>query len=63
MLLEDKEVQCPYCGETFVTSVDCSVGNQDYIEDCYVCCRPISFRIECDPEGELVNVHTQREND
>ena len=62
-LLEDVEICCPYCGETFVTSIDCSAGDQDYIEDCYVCCRPISFRIECDPEGELVNVHTQREND
>ncbi len=40
------EVQCPYCGETFTTFVDLSTGNSEYIEDCQVCCRPISLHIE-----------------
>ena len=39
------EVQCPYCGEFFTTFVDLSAGNQDYIEDCQVCCQPIQMRL------------------
>jgi hypothetical protein len=63
MLLEEINVQCPYCGESFTTTVDCSAGSQQYTEDCYVCCRPIMFNIEVGTEGNLVNLQTQREND
>ena len=44
-MLETVFVCCPYCGESFDTIVDVSAGSQDYIEDCYVCCRPIEFRV------------------
>jgi len=47
-----RNVQCPYCGETIEVSIDCSVSEQDYIEDCQVCCRPINFSVTVDPEGE-----------
>jgi len=36
---------CPYCGEHFTVLVDCSVPEQQYIEDCEVCCRPIEFHV------------------
>jgi hypothetical protein len=37
-------VSCPYCGETIDTFPDPGGGeNQEYIEDCFVCCRPILF--------------------
>jgi hypothetical protein len=58
-----QSVQCPYCGETFETGVDTSGGSQEYVEDCYVCCRPILFRIEVDVDGELTGLEMQREND
>ena len=58
-----QSVQCPYCGETFETEIDVSGGSQEYIEDCYVCCRPILFRIEVGTEGDLTSLEVQREND
>lgn len=58
-----QSVQCPYCGEMFETEVDASGGSQEYVEDCYVCCRPIQFRVEVDVEGELTGLEVQREND
>jgi len=33
--------QCPYCWEEISMLLDGSVGQQTYIEDCEVCCRPI----------------------
>jgi Cysteine-rich CPXCG len=56
-------VQCPYCGETFETEIDASGGSQEYVEDCYVCCKPIVFRIEVGPNGELTSIEAEREND
>jgi hypothetical protein len=58
-----QSVQCPYCGETFETQIDTSGGSQEYVEDCYVCCKPIVFRIEVDVDGELTGLEVQREND
>ncbi len=46
--LEYLDVQCPYCGEVIGVEIDCTVGNQTYIEDCQVCCRPITLHIELD---------------
>jgi hypothetical protein len=58
-----QSVQCPYCGETFEAEIDASGGNQEYIEDCYVCCRPIVFRIEVSADGEPTVFEVRREND
>jgi hypothetical protein len=58
-----QSVQCPYCGETFETEIDASGGSQEYVEDCYVCCKPIVFRIEIGADGEPVTIETRREND
>jgi len=33
--------------------IDCSVPQQNYIEDCQVCCRPIELDVVVDHQGEL----------
>lgn len=54
-------VQCPYCGQIFEVLVDCSVEHQEYIEDCEVCCRPVSLVIDVTDDGS-VNVETRGED-
>lgn len=46
------DIGCPYCGETIVLFVDGSAGDQHYIEDCQVCCRPIQVTVTLDADGE-----------
>lgn len=58
---ESTNIQCPYCGESIEIVVDCSVARQTYIEDCEVCCRPISLTVEVDPEG-MPSVEASRED-
>lgn len=50
--LIEMNVDCPYCGEQFVTLVDTSGGASEYIEDCVVCCQPIEFDLYFDSDGE-----------
>jgi len=58
--LSPKAIQCPYCGETIEIVVDCSIPEQNYIEDCQVCCQPINFSVNVvDPE----NIHVQVNRD
>ena len=50
-ILIEQSVQCPYCGETIDLLIDDSIPQQDYIEDCQVCCRPINLKVEVEPGG------------
>ncbi len=63
MLETSVNVDCPYCGEPFDTVIDCSAGNQTYVEDCPVCCRAMEISTEIDYEGQLQAVHIKREDD
>ena len=62
MLTEHRD-RCPYCGETISLLVDCSDGDQSYIEDCQVCCRPIQVRLWTTTEGEIDAVALYSETD
>jgi len=37
--------RCPYCDEPISLLIDTSLAQQQYIEDCEVCCRPITVNI------------------
>lgn len=46
------EVSCPHCGETVTVALDSGGGaTQEYVEDCYVCCRSWSVRVHYDATG------------
>ncbi len=45
---------CPYCGESISILLDLSEPDQEYIEDCEVCCRPIEIKYEMDTDGEVI---------
>jgi hypothetical protein len=57
--LVEVQIECPYCGESFATTVDTSQGDVSTIEDCTVCCRPIALRFECEA-GEVLSVESSR---
>lgn len=60
--LQSAFLQCPYCGEQIEVLVDCSVGRQEYIEDCSVCCRPITISVEIS-QGEVVSIEGRTEDE
>ncbi len=62
-MLVPHTLQCPYCGEHFATSIDLTGGEQEYVEDCQVCCRPIVVRIRLHLDRELRAVEIAREDD
>ncbi len=57
----ESEVTCPYCWESFTLLVDGSVDEQEYVEDCEVCCRPIDFVVTID-ESEQATVEALRQD-
>ncbi len=59
--LSSQHITCPYCGESIELVIDCSIPEQEYIEDCEVCCRPINLLITI--EGNKIHVIPKHEND
>ena len=60
-LLQTHSLDCPYCGETIQIVVDCSISDQEYIEDCQVCCRPINLYVTINEED--IHIHASHENE
>ena len=51
-MLPSTVIGCPYCGEAIELLIDDSAGDQRYIEDCQVCCRPITVVVAIADDGE-----------
>ena len=54
-LLVTSDVQCPHCWEKFTIEVDTTQGDFETIEDCSVCCIPMTLRIACH-SGEVTSI-------
>lgn len=56
-LLRTLPAYCPSCGEPIELVVDVSVPQQDYVEDCFVCCAPMRVLVDAgDPERPRIEV-------
>ncbi|MFL1503385.1 CPXCG motif-containing cysteine-rich protein [Pseudomonas sp. O64] len=60
-MLETESYDCPYCGEPAEAVLDLSGGDQSYIEDCPVCCRPIIFDLQVHDEEWMLTVRSENE--
>ncbi len=61
-LLQECAAGCPYCGEPITVLVDTSVAEQSYIEDCEVCCQPMTVNVWVDEEG-MASVNLLRDDE
>jgi hypothetical protein len=59
----EAEVKCPYCGETVEIALDPGGGaEQEYVEDCQVCCRPWAVRVRYN-DGGTAEVEVEASDD
>ena len=61
--MEERELDCPYCGEPIVLLVDWSAGSSHYVEDCEVCCQPMEVWLETAVPGEPGSVSLGRDDE
>ena len=60
--MDSQVIYCPSCGEPIEITVDWSVRQQEYVEDCQVCCRPIVLTVGIDDDGET-HIEARAESD
>ena len=41
ILIQGHQAMCPHCWESITLTLDLSVSEQSYVEDCPVCCKPL----------------------
>ena len=52
-MLIESSYDCPNCGEDIVIPVDPTLGSdQEYVEDCPVCCSPVLLWVWIDERGQ-----------
>ncbi len=59
---ESAKINCPYCGERIEVLLDREEEGESYIEDCSVCCCPITMLVTVDEQGNP-SVEVHHEND
>lgn len=55
---EEKFFTCPYCNSQISFLLESLYGNQTYIEDCEVCCKPIQVTYSSE-NGEITSFDTK----
>ncbi|MEC9375923.1 MAG: CPXCG motif-containing cysteine-rich protein [Pseudomonadota bacterium] len=58
MVLEESNITCPFCWQNLEITLDLSIDDQEYIEDCQVCCNPINI-ICSSKDGKLIKLVAQ----
>lgn len=61
-MMDTQMALCPYCGKWLEISIDPSVPKQTYIEDCQICCRPITLTVERDDDADTAYVEARSED-
>ena len=54
-------VVCPYCGESVELLVDGTLPQQEYVEDCEICCRPMVVTVDASAKEPIVAVRRENE--
>ena len=60
-MIQFETITCPYCWEAIEITLDLSVDEQQQVEDCSVCCRPIVIRYRA-ADGGLEALDIRAEN-
>jgi len=61
--LKHAEIQCPHCGHTAHIDLDCSNGDQDYIEECANCYSPIHLNLHINQVNRKIELSINSDNE
>ncbi|MDY6891497.1 MAG: CPXCG motif-containing cysteine-rich protein [Pseudomonadota bacterium] len=58
--LENVDLLCPWCSAPITLEIEVMASEQEYTEDCPVCCSPILVQVRLD-EQDRPSVRVERE--
>lgn len=63
MKLISKTISCPHCGHNQKVDLDTSGGDQDYYQDCRICCNPIHMRLHLDQARKCAQLYIDSDDE
>lgn len=63
MRVQNKVIACPHCGHHQHISIDASSGDQDYYDDCRICCNPIHLRLHVDETRRTIEIYIDSDDE
>ena len=60
-LIDEKEIECPNCGEFISIIIDRTIEIQEYTEDCSVCCQAMIIRVNLDEEFNQLSISNEQD--
>ena len=56
MDLVSRVISCPHCGHNQHVHIDTSCGDQEYYDDCRICCNPIHMRLHVNDSNRTIQL-------
>ena len=63
MRVISKSISCPHCGHHQYVNIDSSSGDQDYYDDCRICCNPIHLRLHIDNARQKIEFYVDADDE
>ncbi|MDD8058482.1 MULTISPECIES: CPXCG motif-containing cysteine-rich protein [Shewanella] len=63
MRLLSRTISCPHCGHNQHVTIDASAGDQEYYDDCRICCNPIHIRMHLDDNRRMIELHVDSDDE
>ena len=54
--ISEQRIECPHCGHHLFVILDTSEGDQDYFEECPVCCCDIHLNMHIDEYRQKIQL-------
>lgn len=62
-ILKQTHIVCPHCGHHTHVDLDCSAGDQDYIDECSNCYAPIHLNLHLNEISRKVELNISSDNE
>ncbi|RXJ71666.1 molybdopterin-guanine dinucleotide biosynthesis protein A [Veronia nyctiphanis] len=59
----EKRIDCPHCGHTFRMTLDVSGGDQEFYDDCPVCCNAIHLSLKVDNQHKTISLYVDADDE
>ncbi|QWL05999.1 CPXCG motif-containing cysteine-rich protein [Shewanella indica] len=54
---------CPHCGHHQKVELDASGGDQEFYNDCRVCCNPIHMRLHINDQRHMIELYVDGDDE
>ncbi|QSX35330.1 CPXCG motif-containing cysteine-rich protein [Shewanella avicenniae] len=61
--MKRQTICCPYCGHHQAVELDTSQGDQEFYNDCHICCNPIHVTMHIDHQHQTIKLHVDADDE